>query len=80
MAFTIFVNTVAGRFLLKFEGFILILHILGFFATIFPLAILGPHQSASEVFETFLNTGNWPTQGLSFMIGIIGSVYCFTGA
>ena len=80
MVFTIFVNTVIGRFLPKFEGFILILHILGFFAILLPLAIFGPHQPASEVFGTFLNTGKWSTQGLSFMIGIIGSVYTFTGA
>ncbi len=72
-------NTVVGRFLPKFEGSILIIHILGFFAILLPLAILGSHQDASEVFETFLNTGDWPTQGLSFMIGLIGSVYTFTG-
>ena len=80
MVFTIFVNTVIGRFLPKFEGFILILHILGFFAILIPLAIFGLHQPASEVFKTFLNTGDWSTQGLSFMVGIIGSVYTFTGA
>ena len=80
MVFTIFVNTVIGRYLPKFEGFILILHILGFFAILLPLAIFGPHQPASEVFGTFLNTGDWSTQGLSFMVGIIGSVYTFTGA
>ena len=77
--FTIFMNTIVGKFLPKFEGSILIIHILGFFAILLPLVILGPHQDASEVFKTFLNTGNWPTQGLSFMIGLIGSVYTFTG-
>ena len=79
MVFTIFVNTIAGKYLPKFEGLILIIHILGFFAILLPLAILGSHQSAEEVFKTFLNTGDWPTQGLSFMIGLIGSVYTFTG-
>lgn len=78
MIFTIFVNTV-GSLLPKFERFVLMLHVVGFFAILLPLAIFGPHQSASEVFGTLLNTGNWPTQGLSFMVGIIGSVYCFTG-
>ncbi len=79
MVFTIIMNTIVGKFLPKFEGSILIIHILGFFAILLPLAILGSHQPASEVFKTFLNTGNWPTQGLSFMIGLIGSVYTFTG-
>ena len=79
MVFTIFMNTIVGKFLPKFEGFILILHILGFFAILLPLALLGSHQDASEVFTTFQNTGNWNTQGLSFLIGLIGSVYTFTG-
>ena len=78
--FTIVMNTIVGKFLPKFEGSILIIHILGFFAILLPLVILGSHQDASEVFGNFLNTGNWPTQGLSFMIGLIGSVYTFTGA
>lgn len=80
MVFTIFMNTIVGRFLPKFEASILIIHILGFFAILLPLVVLGSHQDASEVFKTFLNTGDWPTQGLSFMIGLIGSVYTFTGA
>lgn len=77
--FTIVMNTIVGKFLPKFEGSILIIHILGFFAILLPLAILGSHQDPSEVFKIFLNTGHWPTQGLSFMIGLIGSVYTFTG-
>lgn len=77
--FTIVMNTIVGKFLPKFEGSILIIHILGFFAILLPLAILGSHQDPSEVFKNFLNTGHWPTQGLSFMIGLIGSVYTFTG-
>ena len=79
IGFTIFINTAVGQYLPKFEGSILIVHILGFFAILLPLAILGSHKNALEVFETFLNTGNWSTQGLSFMIGMLGSVFCFTG-
>ena len=77
--FTIFMNTVFGNLLPKFETAILIIHIFGFFAILLPLAILGPHQDVSEVFQSFLNKGDWPTQGLSFMIGILGTVYNFTG-
>lgn len=75
----VFVNAVIGRLLPKFEGFILILHILGFFAVLLPLVVYGPHQEASEVFNKFRNEGNWPTQGLSFMIGIVGTVFAFAG-
>ncbi|KAM0804293.1 putative GABA permease [Usnea florida] len=80
IVFTISINTAAGQYLPKFEGSILVIHILGFFAVLLPLAIMGSHQNASEVFKTFLNTGGWSTQGLSFMIGMLGSVFCFTGA
>ena len=79
MVFTVFMNTIVGKILPRFEASILIIHLLGFFAILLPLALLGSHQSAEEVFKTFLNTGDWPTQGLSFMIGLIGSVYTFTG-
>jgi choline transport protein len=78
--FSVVINTVVSSLLPKFEGLILILHILGFFAIMFPLIILGPHASASEVFQTFVNGGNWPTNGLSFMVGLLGNVFAFFGA
>ena len=78
--FGVLINTVVSSWLPKFEGLILILHILGFFAIIFPLVILGPHAPASEVFGTFINSGHWPTNGLSFFVGLLGNVYAFFGA
>ncbi|KAI9695991.1 MAG: hypothetical protein M1820_008332 [Bogoriella megaspora] len=42
--------------------------------------MLGPHQDASYVFKSFQNGGNWPTQGLSCMVGLVGSVWSFVGA
>ncbi|KAI0469300.1 putative GABA permease [Xylaria cf. heliscus] len=62
-----------------FEGFILVIHIVGFFAVIFPLALLSRHGTATDVFENFSNMGGWPTQGLSFSIGIMGNVFAFLG-
>jgi len=44
-----------------------------------PLVYLGPHGSAKDVFATFINGGNWSSDGLSFFVGIIASVYTFTG-
>ena len=79
ISFAILVNVVIGGLLPKFEGFVLILHILGFFAILLPLIVYGPHQPASEVFGNFMNTGNWPTQGLSCMIGLVGNVFAFGG-
>ena len=78
--FGVSVNTVIGSWLPKFEGLILILHIFGFFAIVLPLVILGPHAQPSQVFQFFINGGNWPTDGLSFFVGLLGNVYAFFGA
>jgi hypothetical protein len=58
---------------------ILILHVLGFFAILIPLVILGPHGDVEELFTTFVNNGGWPSQGLSFMVGMMGNVFAFVG-
>lgn len=55
------------------------MHILGFFGILIPLLILGPKGNAHEIFTTFVNMGGWDTQGLSFCIGIMGSVFAFVG-
>ncbi|RAL03503.1 choline transport protein [Aspergillus ibericus CBS 121593] len=80
VAFAVFVNVVASTMLPKFEGFVLILHLVGFFAIIIPLLYLGEHNPASEVFGQFANEGGFPTQGLSFMVGMVGNMFAFTGA
>lgn len=77
--FAVFINAVVSSTLPKFEGLILILHILGFFAILIPLIVLSPHGDAHSVFTSFQNTGAWPTQGLSFMVGMIGNVFAFVG-
>lgn len=80
LAFAVVVNTVASSSLAKFEGLILILHIVGFLAILIPLTYLAPHANAQEVFTTFLNLGGWNTQAYSFFIGLVGPVYAFVGA
>ena len=77
--FAVFINAVVSSTLPKFEGLILILHILGFFAILLPLIILGPHGDTESVFNTFNNQGGWSSQGLSFFIGMIGNVFAFVG-
>ncbi|GAW26030.1 putative amino acid polyamine transporter I [Rosellinia necatrix] len=63
----------------KFEGIAFIFHILGFFAVLLPLVLLGEHATTQDVFATFLNEGHWQTQGLSFSIGIAGTVFSLLG-
>jgi choline transport protein len=80
LACMVFVNTFLARWLPKVEGIFLCFHIVGFFAILIPLVYLGPHGSAKDVFATFINGGNWSSDGLSFFVGIIASVYTFTGS
>ncbi|KAF4989386.1 hypothetical protein FGRMN_9155 [Fusarium graminum] len=77
--FAVFINTLVSSVLPKFEGLILILHILGFFAILIPLVTLGPHASASDVFTVFVNNGGWSSQGVSFMVGLMGNAFAFVG-
>ena len=72
-------NTWLVRYLPKIEGLVLIIHIAGFFGVLIPLVYLAPHGSTKDVFTQFVNGGEWPTQGLSFFIGIVTGVYSFLG-
>jgi choline transport protein len=78
LAFAVVINTVGSKTLAHFEGLILIVHVLGFFAILIPLVYLAPHSDAS-IFTTFVNSGGWPTQGLSFMVGLPSSVFALVG-
>lgn len=76
----VLVNTVVSSMLPKIEGLILILHVLGFFAVLIPLVYMSPSKgTAKDVFTVFLNQGGWSSQGLSFFIGLMGSVFSFLG-
>ena len=76
----VFINTVTSNALPKIESFILIVHVVGFFAVLIPVLALAPNKaSAHDVFTQFSNGGAWPSQGLSFFIGLIGNVYAMFG-
>jgi len=74
-----FVNSTLGRWLPKIEGFILYLHLLGFFAIIIPLLYLAKRVTAKEVFTHWNNNGGWPSIGLSFLVGMITNIGPFIG-
>lgn len=75
----VLINTVVSSLLPKIEGMILVLHIVGFFGVLITLVTFGAHGDASEVFATFRNEGAWPTQGLSFFVGLLGLIFSFAG-
>ncbi|KAK4870531.1 hypothetical protein LT330_004879 [Penicillium expansum] len=73
------INSLGGQVLPRFEGMILILHILGFFAILIPLTYMADHGTSKEVFTQFLNMGEFPSQGLSFFVGMVGCIFSFAG-
>lgn len=73
------VNTLGARALPKIESMILILHVLGFFAILIPLAHLAPHSSASFVFTDFESQNGWSSNGASWFIGLLSGVFPFLG-
>jgi hypothetical protein len=75
----VFINTTARRLLPRLEGPVLCVHILGFFGVLVPLVVLSSHRESSDVWGAFVNEGGWSTQGLSTMIGLLMSIFLFTG-
>lgn len=77
----IFVNVIIPSWLPRFEVFILVFHLAGFIAILVTLLVMTPELgSTASVWQTSLNEGNWPTQGLSYCIGFMGNVATFVGA
>lgn len=79
LVFAVSVNVGVNWLLPRFENAVLMLHVVGFFAVLIPLVVLGPHEPASDVFGTWLNEGDWSTQSLSFFVGILGDAFAFLG-
>ena len=77
--FAVFINTLVSSALPKFEGLILILHVLGFFGVLIPLVVMGDHADPHEIFTTFVNNGGWNSMGTSFIVGMLGNVFSFVG-
>ncbi|TKA79962.1 hypothetical protein B0A49_02180 [Cryomyces minteri] len=56
-------NTVWRRALPMFETIVLVFHFAGFCATIIPLWVLAPKNSATQVFTETTNSGGWSNTG-----------------
>ncbi len=71
VSFCVIFNTILAKRLPAVEGLVLIIHIMGLFAIIVPLWILSPRATGNEALLTFTNGGQWPTFGISAMIGLL---------
>ena len=72
-------NTFLARKLPFIEGFILLLHICGFFAILIPLWVLAPRHPASVVFGQIQDNGGWGNNGLACLVGMVGPIYSLMG-
>ena len=79
LTFSLLFNTFFASKLPMIEGIILVLHILGFFAVLIPLWVLGTPAPAHDVFFTFQDGGGWGNQGLSCLVGMLSAVFTFLG-
>jgi amino acid transporter len=73
------INLAGGKLLPRLEQGILVLHVLGCLAIIIPMVCLADYRSNQEVFLQFNNGGEFPTQGLSWFVGISGCAFSFAG-
>ncbi|RMY88786.1 hypothetical protein D0862_10363 [Hortaea werneckii] len=78
--FAMFFNSVLARLLPFAEGTILAIHVLGWFAILVSLIVVGPRHSNEEVWGTFYNLGGYEQSGVTFFVGLIGPVFAFMGA
>lgn len=81
VAIAIFINVFIPGLLPKLEIAVIFLHISAFIAIVTTLWVMTPQKQTSHfVFQTSLNEGGWPTQGLSYCVGFLGNVATFVGA
>ena len=79
IGFAMLINITGGVVLPRFEGMVLVLHLIGFFAVLVPLLTLGQQLDADNVFEVFVNGGHLPNEGLTYWVGLTGIMYAFVG-
>ncbi|KAF2649377.1 amino acid permease [Lophiostoma macrostomum CBS 122681] len=56
-----------------------ILHIAGFFAILIVLAVMAPKNTAHFVFLETTNASGWSSEGVSWLVGLLSSVYPLLG-
>jgi choline transport protein len=78
--FAIFWNTVLIRKLPFLEGFLVILHVCGFFVFVIVLWVMAEHSDAKDVWTNFQDNGDWGSIGLSCLVGMTGPVITLIGA
>jgi choline transport protein len=74
-SFGIFLNVYLIRKLPFLEGIGMVLHVLGFFAFVVVLWVMGPRDSnAEQIFTSFQDNNGWGSIGLATLVGILSPI------
>ena len=73
------VNIFAIRILPQIESLALILHVGFWFVLLVPLVYLAPQSSNQFVWATSINAGGWSSDGVSWCLGLLTTVYALAG-
>ncbi|KAJ4293119.1 hypothetical protein N0V90_008401 [Kalmusia sp. IMI 367209] len=79
-AFTLGWNTFLAHKLPLIEGIGLVLYVLGFFAFIIVLWVMGPHTDTYDVWTRFEDNSGWGNVGLSTLVGLLGPIVTLIGS
>lgn len=79
-AFAILWNTVLVRKLPFIETLGLTLHVLGFFAFIIVLWVMGPRSDPKAVWTEFRDDSGWGSKGMATLVGILGPIVTLIGS
>ncbi|KAJ5706745.1 hypothetical protein N7488_006546 [Penicillium malachiteum] len=75
IAIIYFFNVHAANWMPRIQNLLLALHLMSWVIVVIVLFVITPHQPAKVVFTEFYNGGNWPTIGVSLMVGQISAIY-----
>lgn len=78
--FAISINAFLMRKLPLMEVIAMVLHVVGFFAILIVLWVMGPRGEAKQVLTEFQDNAGWGNVGLACLIGILGPVLTLIGA
>ncbi|KAL4929505.1 GABA permease [Aspergillus undulatus] len=79
VAYSMVVNIWGSRILPHTSTAAGIIHVIGFVVIVIVLGAMSPKQSTASVFTQFSNSSGWGSDGVSWLVGLLSTVYPFLG-
>lgn len=79
IALAVLVTTVLGRLLPTIESLAFVIFVMGFFVLLIVLKYLAPKTDDAQVFQNFVNGGNWNNNVEATFVGAIPIMFGFNG-